>query len=221
MIRRIGRDRLRRLVAAPIDGMTSRAADEMAIPSYLHWNPLIRWLMWRRLDEVVALADPGPDMAVLEFGCGMGLLLPTLAARARTVYATDLFPGYAQRLAAQLGAAVRFVPDVGEIADGSLDLVIAADVMEHLDAPRAWAARFRAKLGPRGRLVVSGPTENAAYRIGRVLAGFGGKGDYHHTDIDRLADDVAASGFRLARERRLPFRVPPFLFKVLAFEVAR
>jgi 2-polyprenyl-3-methyl-5-hydroxy-6-metoxy-1,4-benzoquinol methylase len=219
VIERIGRDRIRRLAATPIDGITTQAIDEMAIPSYLHWNPLIRWLMWKRYDAVLALADLRPEMTVLEFGCGLGLLLPTLAAHVRRVYAIDLFPQYAQRLAAESGARIHFVRDLGEIDDGRLDVVIAADVMEHLEAPKVWAARFRSKLTGRGRLIVSGPTETVPYRIGRVLAGFGTKGDYHHTNIDRLKADILASGFRLRGERRLPFRVPPYLFKILAFDV--
>ncbi len=109
MIERIGRDQIRRLAATPIDGMTRQAIDEMAIPSYLHWNPLIRWLMWKRCDEVVDLADLRSEMTVLEFGCGLGLLLPTLAARVRRVYAIDLFP-QSRILVARPGLNARRAP---------------------------------------------------------------------------------------------------------------
>jgi len=197
--------------------MTARDRDEMAIPSYLHWNPLIRWLMWRRYEVVADLAELAPWKHVLEFGCGIGLFLPTLAARAGTVYAVDRFPEFAKALAASRGLRVTFLDTVEAVADATLDVIVAADVMEHLESPRQWAALFRRKLAPGGRLVVSGPTETPIYQLGRIAAGFAGKGDYHHTNVTGLCDDITAVGFRLVGGRGLPFAVPPHLFKVLAF----
>jgi 2-polyprenyl-3-methyl-5-hydroxy-6-metoxy-1,4-benzoquinol methylase len=217
VIARTSRDEIRHLVDARVPGMTAHDRDEMAIPSYLHWNPLIRWLMWRRYEVVAELAALGPATRVLEFGCGIGLFLPTLAARAGTVYAVDRFPQFAKALVASRGLAVTFVDSVEAVADATLDTIVAADVMEHLEAPREWAALFRRKLVSGGRLVVSGPTETVLYQLGRLAAGFAGKGDYHHTDITRLQDDITAAGFRLAGGRGLPFAMPPHLFKVLAF----
>ena len=217
MIVRTSRAEIRHLVDARVPGMTAHDRDEMAIPSYLHWNPLIRWLMWRRYEVVAELAELRPATRVLEFGCGIGLFLPTLAARAGTVYAVDRFPQFAQALVASRGLRVTFVDSVEAVADATLDTIVAADVMEHLEVPREWAALFRRKLVPGGRLVVSGPTETPLYQLGRLAAGFAGKGDYHHTDITRLHDDITAVGFRLARGRGLPFAMPPHLFKVLAF----
>ena len=56
MIARTTRAEIRHLVDASVPGMTAHDRDEMAIPSYLHWNPLIRWLMWRRYEVVAELA---------------------------------------------------------------------------------------------------------------------------------------------------------------------
>lgn len=217
MIPRPALAEIRRIAATQVPGMTGHDRDEMAIPSHLHWNPLVRWLMWRRYEVVDDLAAIAPGERVLEFGCGLGLFLPALAARASAVYAVERFPAFARTLVAERGLAVTFLDAVDDAPDASLDVIVAADVMEHLDAPRAWAALFRRKLRAGGRLVVSGPTETPIYRLGRVAAGFAGKGDYHHTNIDRLRGDIAAEGFRLAAWRGLPFAVPPRLFKVLAF----
>jgi SAM-dependent methyltransferase len=217
MIHRTSRAEIRDLLGTRVPGMTDHDRDEMAIPSYLHWNPFIRWLMWRRHEVVAELAALAPGQRVLEFGCGLGLFLPTLAERAGTAYAIDHFPAYAKALVASRGLPVTFVDHVDDLGDGSLDTIVAADVMEHLDAPREWAARFRRKLVGGGRLVVCGPTETAIYKLGRIVAGFAGKGDYHHTNITRLRDDITKSGFRLERRRTLPFSMPPHLFEVLAF----
>lgn len=209
-------DLIDRLAATEVPGISPHDRDEMAIPSHTHSNPLIRWLMWRRYEAIGALLGDGRG-AALEFGCGMGLFLPSLAARFDRVYATDLFPQHAQALAAELGVKVDFVAGLEDVPDGALDAIVAADVMEHLDDPAAFARRFRAKLAPGGRLVVSGPTESVVYRLGRVVAGFAGKGDYHHTNIVKLAELIAGSGFTLVEKRVLPFPWAPSLFHVLAY----
>jgi predicted TPR repeat methyltransferase len=96
-------------------------------------------------------------------------------------------------------------------------VIVAADVLEHIENLPAYLATFAAKLKSSGRLLISGPTENVIYKIGRILAGFGGKGDYHHTDIDRLIDDIEANGFDCERVVNLPFALPPALFKICVF----
>src|SRR5437588_774107 len=70
--------------------------DESAVPSYTHYNPLVRWIMFRRLDIVLEMlryvtrgSKPTLTMG-LDFGCGVGLLLPELAKHLKTVYGTDI-----------------------------------------------------------------------------------------------------------------------------------
>jgi SAM-dependent methyltransferase len=187
--------------------------DEMAGPSYLHAIPFVRWVFWKRLDVVThyLMADAGAYDAGLDFGCGLGVMLPTLSAVSRQVYATDLVMAPARRLADALHISnVAFVApaDLGQrIAPASLDFVVSTDVLEHVDDLPAVVDRFLALLKPGGRLVVSGPTENGIYKIGRLLAGFGGKGAYHHTDIHRIHAHItrAGSGFVVAGRRVLPF----------------
>jgi 2-polyprenyl-3-methyl-5-hydroxy-6-metoxy-1,4-benzoquinol methylase len=189
--------------------------DEMAGPSYLHAIPLVRWVFWKRLDVVTRYltADAGAYTSGLDFGCGLGVMLPTLSAMSQHVYATDLVMAPARRLAAALHLDnVAFVEPAelgARIAPGSLDFVVSTDVLEHVDDLPAVVDRFHALLKPGGRLVVSGPTENAIYKVGRVLAGFGGKGDYHHTDIHRIHAHITrpGSGFLVSGRRVLPF--PP------------
>jgi SAM-dependent methyltransferase len=217
MLIRLTTNELKEIVSLPVAGMTENDRDEMAIPSYLHGNPMIRWLMWRRYEKIAELALLDKSMSVLEFGCGVGLFLPTLSERCASVTAIDLFPEYARRLVDKLCLPVKFIGDVNEVADESLDRIVAADVLEHLDDPAGYLELFRSKLKPGGTLIVSGPTENIAYRIGRLIAGFGDKGDYHHTNIDQLIPTIVAAGFDIGSCSRLPFRIPPVLFKVCSF----
>jgi len=208
---------IREITTTTVAGMSDHDRDEMAIPSYLHANPLIRWLMWRRYETIANMLDEVDGSTAFEFGCGMGLFLPELNERFDRVFATDLFPDYADALNRRRGLDTQFVPNVGAVADHSLDVIIAADVLEHITDLPVYLAEFALKLKAGGRLIVSGPTESRLYQLGRVVAGFGDKGDYHHTNIDRLIADIGARGFRGARQKRLPFAFAPALFKICEF----
>jgi 2-polyprenyl-3-methyl-5-hydroxy-6-metoxy-1,4-benzoquinol methylase len=196
--------------------------DEMAVPSYSHWNPLIRGLFWSRLRHALDLLDPRPREVILDFGTGTGVLLPALSARECTVYALDLFPGPAREMVRQRGLSNVTVIDNPngtrhEFPAGSLDAIVALDVLEHFENRHSVIELFRDRLRPGGRVVVSGPTENAAYRLGRIAAGFRRKGHYHYTDIYRIRSEFERAGFRTARTRRLPAWPLPALFYIHAF----
>jgi hypothetical protein len=59
----------------------SHQRDEMAAPSYLHRNPLIRWLFWQRLELAWQLLGKGPDWRGLDFGCGSACSCPRCTCR--------------------------------------------------------------------------------------------------------------------------------------------
>ena len=219
MVQRIPRRILREITSKEFSRISDHDRDEMAIPSYLHGNLLIRWLMWKRYERIAALANCTKEMTVLEFGCGIGVFLPELDKSAGKVFAIGLFPEYAQILSQKFGLETSFIEDISEIPDNSLDIIVAADVLEHIDEGEQdnILITFSQKLNGGGRLIVSGPTESFVYRIGRIVAGFAGKGDYHHTNIDRLIENIQKH-FILEKINYLPFKIPPYLFKVCKFQ---
>lgn len=184
----------RAMLRRTIDGLSSEAVAESAVPSYCHVNPAIRWLFWKRLDIALALAALGPGDAVLDFGCGSGVLLPTLHRLAGRVTATDLDLAPARTIVAAYGLATDLLPgerfaDWAQEQCGQFACILVLDVLEHVEDSElhGLSESFRALLAPGGRLVLSGPTESVMYRIGRFLAGF--HGAYHHRsvfDIDRI-----------------------------------
>ena len=209
---------IRAATAIAIENISEHDRDEMAIPSYLHANPLIRWLMWKRYDTIAAMLAGGYDKTVLEFGCGVGLFLPHLCRQYGTAYAVDLFPEYAKSLTKNKGITPRFVDTTDALGDSSLDAIVAADVLEHIEDLDQYLALFKQKLKHGGQFVVSGPTENFVYKLGRVVAGFGDKGDYHHTNIDKLIEEISAAGFEPTEIKTLPFPFAPSLFKICNFK---
>lgn len=203
--------------------ITGEQRDESAVPSYTHNNPLVRWIMFRRLDVILELVDhvipsarPPDGRAGLEFGCGVGLLLPALAKRFEKLYATDIcLEGAKETVRHYQCRNVQLLsPDEvsSAIPDGSLDVIIAADVLEHVDNLEGVVQKFKTKLGPKGALIISGPTENVVYGICRKIAGF--TGDYHVRNIFDIEHAVEGCGFRLVQRHRLPFPLLPKLFRI-------
>lgn len=198
--------------------------DEMAIPSYLHKNPALRWMAWRRLEVVVEALErvaspPQPGSLVVDFGCGSGVLFKDSLARFDRVIGVDLVLDAAKALVSELGLSrVELCTPVEadtEIAPGSADVVIAAEVLEHVDDLPPTLAKFKSWLKPGGRLIVSLPTENALYRLGRRLAGF--SGHYHHDNAASIDAKLRAFGFRRVDRVRIPAPGPFSIYWVMQY----
>ena len=194
--------------------------DEAGFPAYSHPNPLINWLFWQRLRTAMNyIAKRAPYERTLDFGCGSGVLLPFLAQHSKHVIAldVDLLP------LARVAEHIPLAPNV-EVVDadrmplprlrsGLFDLVSALDVLEHVDdLPRTLSELMRL-LKPGGRLVVSGPTENLLYRMGRKLAGPEYSGDYHERGIAEIKRELS----RLAQVEPIAALYGPVpLFEIFA-----
>jgi 2-polyprenyl-3-methyl-5-hydroxy-6-metoxy-1,4-benzoquinol methylase len=188
-----------------------------ALPAYGHRNPLIRFLFWQRIRSVMRYLNwRSPWESVLDFGCGAGVLLPFFATRAKRVLAADVD-------ISALEAIARYVPlasnvDVFDLGTGSLsdlapescDLIVALDVLEHVQDLAGTAIALRRVLAPRGELIVSGPTENYAYRVGRRIAGRDFTADYHVRNI-RDVRKTLASTFNVLPISTLFHAIPLFV----------
>jgi 2-polyprenyl-3-methyl-5-hydroxy-6-metoxy-1,4-benzoquinol methylase len=159
--------------------------DEQGLPSYTNPNPLMRWLTWRRVQVVLeAVADQGLLKEVLDFGCGYGVFTPYLIAHAEHTIAFDLMIDELQALGEAAGwGRISYESDLEKIAtmQGRFDLILAIEVLEHIDDLEQTVAMFHDILNEKGALLVAGPTENWLYQLGRKLAGY--SGEYHVRDI--------------------------------------
>ena len=198
--------------------------DEMAIPSYLHRNPAMRWMAWRRVEVLADLlrtcAERGGRVGtILDYGCGSGVLLGEASARADRVYGVDLVLDAAELLVQAWDLdRVQLVPAsqaAERLPDRAMDVILAAEVLEHVEPVEDALALLRDKLAEGGRLLVSLPTESRLYRLGRRLAGF--HGHYHHANAASIDEAIRRFGFRRTRLIRVPLPGPFAIYWVAAY----
>lgn len=201
--------------------------DEMAIPSYLHRNPALRWMAWRRVEVLAArlrcVARSWGDQApgtIVDFGCGAGVLFEEASRLADRVVGVDLVLDGAKITVQELGLekVTLLTPEAAfeQIASGSVDILLAGEVLEHLeDDLEATLHRFRRWLSPRGRLLVSLPTESRLYRLGRRLAGF--HGHYHHHNAASIHRAIVAAGYRELAVDKVPLGGPLSIYWVIDY----
>ena len=187
--------------------------DEAAFPAYSNPNPLMNFLFWERLSRVMQYIEKkGKFGSVLDFGCGSGVMLPFLSQQADEVLAVDIDLEPLHRLEEHIkfNENIRFSDSYKDIEKGSLDLVIALDVLEHVDNLDEIFAELASLLKRGGEIIVSGPTENIFYKLGRFLAGPTYSGDYHVRNIYDI-QKIAGKHFSVNNLATLFFPVPLFV----------
>jgi len=179
-------------------------------------------MAWRRIEVVGRLLEEICPQGghVLDYGCGTGVLFESALVRASEVIGVDLVLAAARLWKERKGLdRVRLLdPDTAraEVDPGSMDVVVAAEVLEHIEAPAETLAFFRRVLKPRGSLLVSLPTENLAYRFGRRLAGF--SGHFHLHDAKALDQSIREAGFVRVHAESIPAPGPLGIYFVGRYE---
>lgn len=193
---------------------------------YAHPNPVARDIFWQRLEVGYRLLSDVPAASkVLDFGGGSGAFLPALAQRFADVSVVDLDLDDARRVAThyQLKNVRLFEQDITSW-DGTeiYDLVVTMDVLEHF-ADKSVPRRFLDnRLKPNGLLLVSLPTENWLYRLGRAVLRKTKPADHYHP-AHELVRFYREAGYTLLAHRYVP-RLGPFalpLFYIGLFRKSR
>jgi 2-polyprenyl-3-methyl-5-hydroxy-6-metoxy-1,4-benzoquinol methylase len=160
-----------------------------------------------------------PYERVLDFGCGSGVMLPFLCGISARVTAMDIDLLPFERVSRQRGFPANLeVHDAREVSLGDLpkasfDLIVATDVLEHVEDIGGTLNDMIKLLAPGGQMVISGPTENVLYKFGRALAGSEYSGDYHERGILEVRD-LLAEQMQVIQIATLYWPVP--LFEVFA-----
>lgn len=185
---------------------------ETCVPSYCHPKFAAAYVSWRRLFAAIDLASAHTSWGpVLDFGASVGELRRILPEAATPYEFIEQEEPAARYLLATLPDARRRTLD--SAPEGSYACVFALDALEHNTNYPELIARLAGKLSPSGVLVISGPSENALYRLGRRSAGF--DAHYHHTNIDTIEEVAEESLTRIDRVT-IPFGIP--LFRISAWK---
>lgn len=223
-MRRIPRDLLVRMAKK----LPREDRDEMAIPSYLHRNPAMRWMAWRRVEVTARFFRDSCETlngesrpTVMDFGCGTGVLFYEASKIAERVYGVDVVLDSARLLVDEWGLdkVTLLSPEQAEnhVPEQSVDIIIAAEVLEHIEPIESTLAFFRSRLKPGGNLLVSLPTEGMLYRIGRRLAGF--RGHYHLSNASSIHRRILDAGFSEVRMERIPAPGPLAIYWVIGYRL--
>ncbi len=185
---------------------------------YTDRSVFVRELFWRRLDALLALSRPPARERVLDFGGGNGILAPTLARRYREVVCVDLRTEMVDELrrAEQLANVTALAGDIASFAlpADSFDTIVAADVLEHIVDLPPLIEEFRRLLKPGGELLVSAPSENRFYELGRHVFRYAKPDDHFHEAA--YVQRTVSGLLPLARQRYFPFNVSPLAVFLLA-----
>jgi len=191
--------------------------NEAALPAYTHTNSLIDWIFWGRLKVAEQFIRQRMSSGqLLDFGCGPGIFSQLMAQHGFLVTAIDLDlqPVKALESLVSYDPKVEFQlsePNFNTWEGERFDVIVALDVLEHINDLDPYLQRFSELLRPGGLLVISGPTENFLYRLGRRIAGKQFSGHYHHSNIYHIKKQTQKY-FKVMGQRKLIF--PFTLFEV-------
>lgn len=192
--------------------------DEAALPSYTHRNRLMSWLFWKRIDVALSMAGDVKDKVILDFGCGGGVTFKYFSSKGARVFACEnQFYPLAEYISERIGAEVNIYKELSDIRCIKFDLILALDVLEHVKDLNEVFNTMLMISNDKTKLIVSGPTENGLYRIGRLLSGF--SGHYHKRNIYEIEEFFFKKGLeRIELKRLFPlltlFRVSSWRIKI-------
>ncbi len=186
--------------------------EESCVPSYVHSNWAAAYVSWARLFRAASLARglaPAPRR-ILDFGSSVGELGHLVSRDGEGYDFIEEDAHSIDYLQARLPKARKTSLETAEAQ--AYDQIFAIDSLEHNTNFAELLEILVGKLSPGGVLILSGPTENGLYRLGRRIAGF--DGHYHETTIYH----IEAAAERLLRRKALHSILPVApLFRITAW----
>jgi 2-polyprenyl-3-methyl-5-hydroxy-6-metoxy-1,4-benzoquinol methylase len=205
-------------IEIPASRLLDGATESNRMPKlYYHPNWFARKFFWQRLKVLHRFLAKYPVRrdSCLDFGCGSGVFLPTLASEFASVTGVDIETVEAKRILEHYKPSnVRLVDadiyTTTEFGPRMFDAVMAPDVLEHFKDLAPPVERIREWLKDDGFLFTSLPTENAFTRATRIVGSYEKPWDHYHTGY-QVEAFLAANGFRRLKRSLLFPLFPMYL----------
>lgn len=180
---------------------------------YFSSNRLVRFINWKKLDSILSLFPLQERNSALDFGCGNGVMLPTLSGIFDTVVGIDLHTSAASRVIHEYGLNnVSLIRTNGmklPFKDDAFSTVVATSVLEHFTDLEEVVAEIARIIKPGGSLLFLSPTENMFYQCGRWLFGYKKPEDHYYSA--REIEVVLKTHFTLEAKKNFPIDFLPFI----------
>jgi len=192
------------------------------VPEYRSKNFLVRKLFFRRLETAFDLfcskLNREENLRLVDLGCGEGVFLKMIEKKFKGIetFGLDINPNI-NELRKTLRAGIR-VADIRKTGypDDFFDFVFCLDVLEHFENLEEPIREIVRITKPNGFLVVSLPTENLFYKVGRFLikgifsSTRGPSSSPHFYGAKEVEKFLIFKKFRIIKKKRLPKFFPLF-----------
>lgn len=183
----------------------------------LGWVPAPRYLLRRR--RILRQLRNQPPAEVLEIGAGAGMLLQELAARGHRCTALETSPqarAMISRLSNGSGHTIAVESAARPDWDGRFPLIMAFEVLEHIEDDRAALAQWAGWLRPGGTLLLSVPAHPRQWNAADVWAGH-----YRRYRRHELLECFSSAGLGVERVECLGFPLGNLTEHVQALGIQR
>ena len=198
--------------------------EDISLDVYCGPNLIFREFFWLRLRLLTILINwLKPNKArALDFGGGSGIMAPTLSNGFERVDLIDLHADEADYLVKSLYLKNIFVEKTNildfDYGLDQFDIILAADVLEHVKELNGPLSKIKRWLKPDGILFTSLPTENIFYCFLRVIFRKEKPWDHYHTAA-HVETILKSKGFRKVAGLYHPLFIPIFpLFRISAWK---
>lgn len=200
------------------------------VPEYHSKNIFIRSLFLKRLKIALQLAwqklQSGDELKIIDLGCGEGKFLKLVEENFKNVktFGIDIEPRVLE-IKKFLRAEIK-VADIRNsgFPDVFFDVVFCLDALEHFENLEKPVDEIKRILKPDGLLIISLPTENLFYKLGRLaIKGTmsekeGPCSSSHFYNAKTIERFLCSNGFKVSKKALLP--AIPFLslFHIVSFK---
>lgn len=183
----------------------------------LGWVPAPRYLLRRR--RILRQLRNQPAGDVLEIGAGAGILLHELASRGHACTALETSSqarALIERISNASGRSITVEQAPRQEWIERFPLVMAFEVLEHIEDDRAALAQWASWLEPGGTLLLSVPAHPHQWNAADVWAGH-----YRRYQKDELLNRIADAGFRIEHVECFGFPLGNLTERMQARGIAR